>query len=47
MVKEAQRVLFEAIGEVVGNWEGPKGGFEKEIQRMGRKGDLGEGGMYI
>jgi hypothetical protein len=48
VVREAQGVLFGAVGEKGGEWEvsvwkGGSGG----RQKVGRRGDLGEGGMYI
>jgi len=47
VIREAQRVLFGAVGEVVGEWEGGKGAQKGERPRVSRRGDLGEGGMYI
>jgi len=47
VIREAQKVLFGAVGEVVGEWEGGKAAGIGEKLKVGRRGDLGEGGMYI
>lgn len=50
MVREAQRVLFGAIGEVGGEWEAPSGVISssgRDNLKVGKRGDLGEGGTYI
>jgi hypothetical protein len=47
VIREAQKVLFGAVGEVVGEWEGGKAAGIGEKPKVGRRGDLGEGGMYI
>jgi hypothetical protein len=46
LIKEAQTALFGAIGEEGGEWEEAKGKTGGAM-RVGRRGDLGEGGMYI
>jgi hypothetical protein len=47
-VRQAQSVLFGALGEKGGEWEAlsDKSG-DVEKPKIGRRGDLGEGGMYI
>jgi len=47
IIREAQKVLFGAVGEVVGEWEAGKAAGIGEKPKVGRRGDLGEGGMYI
>jgi len=48
IVREAQKILFWAVGEQASEWQ-TVGGKSSDLEKskLGRKGDLGEGGMYI